>query len=131
MDKILISFLAPITFTKYAKFTLCWTVISVAILLSIGFFADRNINIIKSMLSLSILGLAFSFSRFGVEFKQNKLKLSWLQGVRCLPAVLLLWWLSSYSNAVDVSNTHGAGYIIAFIGFWSSQVAAALRSFFK
>lgn len=131
MGKIIITLLSPITLTRFIRFSFVWAIIAVGIELCFLLFAGRSLNIVSFFLGLSILGLAFSYSPFGMEFKENRLKLDWWQALRSTPAVLLILWLSRYPDALSMKNPQSSMLVIVFVGFWSSQLAAVLRSFFK
>jgi uncharacterized membrane protein len=131
MNRVVVAFLSPITMGKYLTFSFTWAVIATMIQLPVLLYSGRSLNIVSFFFTLSLLGLAFSYSRFGEEFKKNKLELDWWQGLRSIPAIVLIVWVSRHPNAVSTDHREWSALFIFFIGFWSSQFAALIRRIFQ
>jgi uncharacterized membrane protein len=131
MNKIVVGFLTPFTLGKYIKFTFAWAVIASTLQFVFLLFSDHSIYVFRAFAILSILGLAFSYTAFKEEFVETKFKLERFQLLRSLPAVILVYWVSHYPNAVSMKHAEWSVLIIIFVGFWSSQFAPVFRSLIK
>jgi hypothetical protein len=128
--KFLGSIIFPSTLRAFPEFSLIWATLasfgySILLLLerTQGFLIPNYL--IFCLLTLGGFVVSFRFP----ELRENKnnFKFGQSQIAKSIPAAIVILLLLLCPNIVSIDNPRIAGLAIAFLGFWSTQLAVGMR----